>query len=176
MTRSGFRCKTRLLTRFSSYAVINSIWVSAVLLFTGCAGDMGSSAGRSVSTTRLYVFDCSTLHIPDPVRFGFTKAELGNSDLAVTCVLVAHPKGLLMWDVGAMPDRAFRHSMSIKSNRAHRGRRSSASCGKQAPCFGSSTIPRKTPSSRKHRLITIDACVIVSPIVRDSVRVNRDVA
>jgi N-acyl homoserine lactone hydrolase len=58
-------------------------------------------------SVRLYVFDCGTLHIADIGRFRLTKDEVANTDLAVPCFLVAHPKGTLIWDAGAVPDAAW---------------------------------------------------------------------
>src|SRR5678815_456827 len=48
--------------------------------------------------------DCGTLHVPDPVRFRLKKEEVTTLDLSVPCFLVAHPKGTLVWDAGAVPD------------------------------------------------------------------------
>lgn len=56
------------------------------------------------SSLKLYVFDCGRLKIDDPSRFDFRKEELAVLDLSVGCYLVVHPKGTLMWDVGAVPD------------------------------------------------------------------------
>ena len=53
---------------------------------------------------RLYVFDCGTLHIADLSRFELKREEVAASDLSVACFLVAHPKGTLLWDPGAVPD------------------------------------------------------------------------
>jgi N-acyl homoserine lactone hydrolase len=60
-------------------------------------------------SVRLYVFDCGRIAGLDPQRlFHFKKEELaGGPDVVVTCYLVAHPKGTLMWDVGTIPDNAF---------------------------------------------------------------------
>ena len=57
---------------------------------------------------RLYVFDCGSLNISDPERFRFKKEELATTNLSVACFLIAHPKGTLMWDVGAVPDSALK--------------------------------------------------------------------
>ncbi len=56
---------------------------------------------------RLYVFDCGSIKGLDPAIFGFRKEQLATTDFAVTCYLIAHPKGTLMWDVGVIPDSAF---------------------------------------------------------------------
>ncbi len=75
------------------------------LAVAGCATSNEPSAGLASATPRLYVFDCGTHHIADPSGFGLDKSEVDTADMALACVLIAHPKGLLMWDVGAVPDR-----------------------------------------------------------------------
>src|SRR5271155_3121146 len=57
---------------------------------------------------RLYVFDCGSLDISDPERFRFKKEELATTNLSVGCYLIVHPKGTLMWDVGAVPDQVLK--------------------------------------------------------------------
>lgn len=57
---------------------------------------------------RLYVFNCGSLNISDPERFRFKKEELATTNLSVPCFLIVHPKGTLMWDVGAVPDSALK--------------------------------------------------------------------
>ena len=56
------------------------------------------------SSVRLYVFDCGTLRIADLSRFQLKREEVATSDLSIACFLVAHPKGTLIWDPGAVPD------------------------------------------------------------------------
>ena len=56
---------------------------------------------------RLYVFDCGKLDIPDLTPYRLTRAEIATNVMSVPCFLVAHPKGTLMWDVGAVPDSAI---------------------------------------------------------------------
>jgi len=57
---------------------------------------------------RLYVFNCGSLDISDPERFRFKKEELATTNLSVGCYLIVHPKGTLMWDVGAVPDAVLK--------------------------------------------------------------------
>jgi N-acyl homoserine lactone hydrolase len=59
-------------------------------------------------TLRLYVFDCGVIKGLDPALFNFKKEEVATTDFAVPCYLVVHPKGTLMWDVGVIPDSAFK--------------------------------------------------------------------
>jgi glyoxylase-like metal-dependent hydrolase (beta-lactamase superfamily II) len=61
-----------------------------------------------VKSVRLYVFDCGMIRGLDPSLFQFKKEDLASADMVVTCWLVAHPKGTLMWDVGVIPDTAFK--------------------------------------------------------------------
>src|SRR4029453_3295463 len=70
----------------------------------------GNSFGASAppSSTRLYVFDCGTLHPADLGRFQLKKEEVAIADMAVACYLIAHPKGTLIWDPGAVPDTAWK--------------------------------------------------------------------
>ncbi len=55
-------------------------------------------------TVRVYVFDCGKLEGGDPSRFSLKREEMKTTDMSVACYLIAHPKGTLMWDVGAVPD------------------------------------------------------------------------
>lgn len=40
-------------------------------------------------------------------RYRLTEHDVETTNMSVSCYLVAHPKGLLMWDVGAVPDSAW---------------------------------------------------------------------
>ena len=55
-------------------------------------------------SVRLYVFDCGTLEGGDPARFSLKREEMAVADMSVACYLIAHPKGTLVWDAGAVPD------------------------------------------------------------------------
>ena len=55
---------------------------------------------------RLYVLDGGTLE-SDPARYQLTKEDVGVTQLAVAAYLIVHPKGLLMWDAGAVPDEEW---------------------------------------------------------------------
>lgn len=69
------------------------------------AGHQPPAAPKSL---RLYVFNCGSLDISDPERFRFHKEELATTNMSVACFLIVHPKGTLMWDVGAVPDSALK--------------------------------------------------------------------
>jgi len=57
---------------------------------------------------RLYVFDCGSLNIPDTSPYQLKKEELATTYMSVPCFLIAHPKGAMIWDAGAVPDTAFK--------------------------------------------------------------------
>src|SRR6185503_2008021 len=63
----------------------------------------------AVTSVRLYVSDCRRLKVAAPPRFDFTKAELKTLDFSVGCYLIAHPKGVHIWDVGVVPDANFKN-------------------------------------------------------------------
>ncbi len=65
------------------------------------------AAPKPPKDVRLYVFDCGMLHYDDPSRFNFKKEEVKVYNLSVGCYMVVHPKGILMWDTGVIPDSAF---------------------------------------------------------------------
>jgi N-acyl homoserine lactone hydrolase len=65
-------------------------------------------APRPPASLRLYVFDCGDIKGLDPELFRFRKEELAETDFVVTCYLIAHPRGTLMFDVGVIPDGAFK--------------------------------------------------------------------
>src|SRR5437879_814564 len=62
---------------------------------------------RPPESLRLYVLDCGILHNSDAARYRFKKGELATLEMSVACFLIAHPKGTLVWDTGAVPDNAW---------------------------------------------------------------------
>jgi glyoxylase-like metal-dependent hydrolase (beta-lactamase superfamily II) len=53
-----------------------------------------------VTSPRLYVFDCGTLVYNKPEDYNLKREEVKDSNMGVTCYLVVHPKGMLMFDTG----------------------------------------------------------------------------
>ncbi len=70
---------------------------------TDSAPVASSEGSAPPSSLRLYVIDCGTMKA-DPSRFRLEAAEIATDVLATPCFMVAHPRGTLMWDVGAVPD------------------------------------------------------------------------
>jgi N-acyl homoserine lactone hydrolase len=88
--------------------MFRKIALSFVILFAPLVAQAQHHAPPLPKSLRLYVFNCGSLDISDPERFRFKKEELATTNLSVGCYLIVHPKGTLMWDVGAVPDSALK--------------------------------------------------------------------
>ena len=84
---------------------IRAALASAVVLIMSAAAAHGqsSSAGNDVQSPRLYVLDGGVLE-SDPGRYRLTADEVEESALSVASYLVVHPRGVLLWDAGAIAD------------------------------------------------------------------------
>jgi glyoxylase-like metal-dependent hydrolase (beta-lactamase superfamily II) len=71
------------------------------------AGAAQARPAQAAPALRLYVFDGGTLG-SDPARYNLTKEDVGVTDLSVAAYLVVHPKGVLLWDTGAITDSAWK--------------------------------------------------------------------
>jgi N-acyl homoserine lactone hydrolase len=54
----------------------------------------------TVSSPRLYVIDCGTLIYNKPESYNLKREEVKDTNMSVTCYLVVHPKGTLLFDTG----------------------------------------------------------------------------
>src|SRR5262245_17863456 len=63
----------------------------------------GLQAQNRVSSPRLYVFDGGVL-ASETARYRLTDADVQEVSLSVASFLVVHPRGVLMWDAGAVAD------------------------------------------------------------------------
>jgi N-acyl homoserine lactone hydrolase len=89
-------------------AMLRTIAFAIATLIAPVAAHAQHQTPAAPKSIRLYVFDCGSLDISDPERFRFKKEELVTTNLSVGCYLIVHPKGTLMWDVGAVPDGALK--------------------------------------------------------------------
>ena len=83
----------------------------AICIFLLAASASSAPAQQKATppkSVRLYVFDCGSLDIPDTSPYQLKKEELATNMMSVPCFLVAHPKGTMMWDTGAIPDSSFK--------------------------------------------------------------------
>lgn len=78
--------------------------VSLVALGAACAGCAGNTADRPAATPRLYVLEGGVL-ASDPARYRLTEAEVQSVPLSIGAYLIVHPRGVLMWDAGAIADK-----------------------------------------------------------------------
>ena len=62
---------------------------------------------KAPKSVRLYIFDCGVIHTTNGDAYSLKKEEMASTEMSIPCILVAHPKGTLMWDNGDIPDRAF---------------------------------------------------------------------
>src|SRR6202034_579091 len=83
---------------------------SIAILLGACLAAFSPAAqkhAKAPKTLRLYIFDCGTIHTTNVDAYSLKKDEVGSTEMSIPCILVAHPKGTLMWDNGDIPDRAF---------------------------------------------------------------------
>lgn len=67
------------------------------------AAGVSGPAAQAPPPLRLYVFDGGVLE-SDPARYRLTKEDVSATQLSIASFLVAHPRGVLLWDTGAVPD------------------------------------------------------------------------
>lgn len=88
----------RLATRLTLHLLF------AALLGAGCCPPPAVAARLAprpqVTSPRLYVFDCGTLVFDKPEDYNLSRDEVEDSNMGVTCYLIVHPKGLLLFDTG----------------------------------------------------------------------------
>jgi len=88
--------------------LIPRLLLAATAIFAALAATTAQPRKASPpESVRLYVFDCGKLDIPDITPYQLKRDEIATNVMSVPCFLVAHPKGTLMWDVGAVPDSAI---------------------------------------------------------------------
>ncbi len=77
---------------------------SLVALVTLLAAATVHAQSRNVTSPRLYVFDGGVL-ASETARYRLTDADVEEVSLSVASYLIVHPRGVLMWDAGAVADR-----------------------------------------------------------------------
>ncbi|HYV64469.1 MAG TPA: N-acyl homoserine lactonase family protein [Bryobacteraceae bacterium] len=82
--------------------------LALAILAIAPSGHAQQSKAQPPKSVRLYVFDCGSLNIPDTSPYQLKPEELSTTYMSVACFLVAHPKGTMIWDAGAVPDSAFK--------------------------------------------------------------------
>ncbi len=82
--------------------------ISLIALAAAAPSSRAQKIAAPVSSLRVYLFDCGLIKGEDPLAYGLNKGDVKNPDMVVPCYLIVHPKGTLMWDVGVIPDSAFK--------------------------------------------------------------------
>src|SRR5579863_7773234 len=77
------------------------------ILLGACLALPQSQAAQAPKSLHLYIFDCGIIHTTNVDAYSLKKEEVRSTEMAIPCILAAHPKGTLMWDNGDIPDRAF---------------------------------------------------------------------
>lgn len=77
---------------------------SLVALVTLLGAAAAHAQSRTVTSPRLYVFDGGVL-ASETERYRLTDADVEEVPLSVASYLIVHPRGVLMWDAGAVADR-----------------------------------------------------------------------
>ena len=92
-----------LVAMFSRKMLVTTLQ-AAVLLAAVAPFAVSQIHPKPPKSVRLYVFDNGMIQGLDPTMFHLKKEEIATADMVVCSYLIVHPKGLLMWDTGAIPD------------------------------------------------------------------------
>jgi N-acyl homoserine lactone hydrolase len=87
--------------------------VSLIVLAAQVPSSRAQKMAAPVTSLRVYLFDCGLIKGEDPLTYGLNKGDVKNPDMVVPCYLIVHPKGTLMWDVGVIPDSAFKEGKPV---------------------------------------------------------------
>jgi glyoxylase-like metal-dependent hydrolase (beta-lactamase superfamily II) len=79
----------------------------ALVVSAGLAHGQAHRPPKAPTSLRLYIFDCGVIHTTNGDAYSLKKEEMASTEMSIPCILVAHPRGTLMWDNGDIPDRAF---------------------------------------------------------------------
>jgi N-acyl homoserine lactone hydrolase len=82
-------------------------------IILGLLAASGQPRAQKPSSVRLYVLDDGLIHGINPEMFHLKKDQVAEPDMAVVSYLIVHPKGILMWDSGAIPDSQIKDDGSV---------------------------------------------------------------
>ncbi len=68
--------------------------------FAPCASGAELAPVPKVTSPRIYVLDCGTLVYNKPEDYNLKRSEVKDTNMGVTCYLIVHPKGVLLYDTG----------------------------------------------------------------------------
>ena len=93
-----------MLVAMSFHKLLASAIPLALVLTAAAPFADAKARQKPPKTVRLYVFDNGVIKGLDPALFHFKAEELATTEMVVCSYLIVHPKGILMWDSGAIPD------------------------------------------------------------------------
>src|SRR6266540_2491735 len=94
MSTSGVVTMRRMVRRAT-------VGLFAGLLAAGWSADPRPAAAQPAPQgLRLYVFDCGYLINLSPETYNLTRQEVPDPTMSVSCFLVTHPNGALIFDTG----------------------------------------------------------------------------
>ncbi len=79
------------------------LWRALAGLAVAAAALTGNAQNTKVTSPRIYVFDGGVL-ASETARYRLTDADVQEVSLSVASFLIVHPRGVLMWDAGAVAD------------------------------------------------------------------------
>jgi N-acyl homoserine lactone hydrolase len=88
----------RLALSMTFHLLAAAMLGASALLSPASASDLAPPP--KVTSPRLYVFDCGTLVYNKPEDYNLKRDEVKDSNMGVTCYLVVHPRGMLIYDTG----------------------------------------------------------------------------
>ena len=74
-----------------------------IVAISGLAGLVVGCGSEAPSTLRLFVFDCGRLQFDSVAGFGLSDDDTDVRDLVVSCYLIEHPDGRVLFDGGLPP-------------------------------------------------------------------------
>ena len=84
-------------------------WIAVgVLGVTLALTTQAQNKPKPPATPRIYVFENGAIKGLDPALFNFKREELKEVDFVDASYLIVHPRGVLMFDSGAVPDSQFK--------------------------------------------------------------------
>jgi len=103
----------RNLIRFFAMAIAATCLLAAQRRLGAQTAPSPQHKAQPPKSVRLYVFDCGVLHNADMGRFNLKAEDVTTTDMSMACFLIAHPKGNLIWDTGAVPDDSWTPTGSV---------------------------------------------------------------
>jgi glyoxylase-like metal-dependent hydrolase (beta-lactamase superfamily II) len=82
--------------------------VSLIACAIAAKPSLAQKKAEPVKSLRVYLFDCGMIKGLDPSEYQLKREDMKSTDMVVPCYLIVHPKGTMMWDVGVIPDNAFK--------------------------------------------------------------------